>query len=290
MNEKAFVIGVSSGEYAVKSRYLVESLHRFHEDPEIYTFFREAQQDDFSEDEMDFFREHSTVLTGSIPIQEFPILMKTSALQAALDEAGAEWLVLLDADLLLTGPFDLDLPDDADIVVKPEDISSYYWGRDESWDDWKDLHERYDVPLPEEGTTATVDGVESRHPLYNAGVVALRRSLAEDFVPRWQDITVELYGELREPWFTQQLVFDLLTCDHAVEELPERYNFPLAVSYYCPAGTRVLHYHIFEQFRTLMHPDVRRAVKESGIMQEVPLRGIIHSYYTPFKFRMRSVM
>lgn len=178
------------------------------------------------------------------------------------------------------------LPDDADIVVKPEDIGNQYWGLDRAWPRWKDLHRMYDIPLPDDGTTATVDGVESRHPLYNAGVIAIQRSVAEEMVPRWIEITAERYGTLRNHWFTQQLVFDLLSCEYEVEELPEQYNFPLHTRYYCPEDAVVLHYHIFEQFNTPMHPSVSTAVQQSGILDDVPRRGIIHSLYTPFKFRV----
>ncbi|MFB6294700.1 MAG: hypothetical protein ABEI97_02990, partial [Candidatus Nanohaloarchaea archaeon] len=225
---------------------------------------------------------------------EFGPLYQLDALEKMVSETDSEWIVSLDTDLLFVDAFELTLPEEVEVAARVMDLGNKYWGWEESRPEWEQLHDRYDIPMPDDGVTTLADNYHTVHPLYCTGVVALRQSIAEEFISRWKEMTEELYHELPEVfehfnhWFTEVVAFDLLSCDYETHQLSPDYNFQLNTAFYAPKSCRVLHYHEFNRFRTPMHPSVWREVKRSGVLHESSPFGIIPSLYTPTQIKLRS--
>jgi hypothetical protein len=124
--------------------------------------------------------------------------------------------------------------------------------------------------------------------IYNVGVVFAENG---DFPKRWERIESEMYEEMGAFHFLHQIAGSLVAADYDVNKLPELYNYPSNIRYFCPEPIKILHYHSFNQLRRFMHPVVRQKIEATGIQHEQnKWRSIFDSFFSPVRFRyLRSI-
>ena len=235
----AFVFASGSGQVGRQSRYLVRSIRRHHPAAPIYAYVPDDELPEMDEAIHSELDEEATILEGSIPIPEYPISTKIAALAAAEVAADAEYLLMLDTDVLVLDEIDLLGDANADLFLKPVDVGNQYWGRERSQDDWERLYERYELDLPEWRVRSTFDD-RKMLPYWNAGFVL---SGVEGFGEEWLSITEDLHGEIRYERHADQVALGLLSSKYPTETVDNRYNYPVHLRMRCPSDVRVLHYH-----------------------------------------------
>lgn len=288
MTDFTYVVTVDQGKFAKKALYQVKSIIQNDPGSDIFAYVTTGRgTESITESEREGLEKHATVVEGPVPIPDYPISAKTRAAAEAASCVDTEYLLVLDSDMLVLEP--LSVPSDTDLSMTPVNIGNQEWGRPEKEAEWERLCEQYDIEYPDTVIHSTVDDRPLPFPMYNVGVVFVRN---DDFPARWERIESEMYEEFGAFHFLHQIAASLLAADYSVNVLDERYNYPSNIRYRCPKDIKILHYHSFNQLRKLMHPEIRRKVEATGILeQQDPIRSLYDSIYTPIRLRfLRSIL
>jgi hypothetical protein len=122
---------------------------------------------------------------GELPMENYPISSKITALEIAVEQSEADHQIPLDSDVAIVDRPQID--SNAELMAKPIDISNYYTGS-ESDMEWEELSSMTGLPEPPRDIKTDVDDKQSRI-YYNAGVVAT----SSDSLPsRWIKPTEDL--------------------------------------------------------------------------------------------------
>lgn len=271
LNENAtFAITADSGELERQAVLLVRSIERHAPDANVVVFVPRASRGEVSDDALDTYRSAGSVVWGEIPISEYPISALLGAFIAAEERSETEYLVAMDTDTLLLDR--LRVREAGDVWLRPVDVGAQYWGSQDSMRDWKQLYERFGLPLPDRGeyVTAAIDG-RTVPPYWNSGVtITTDRSLPE----RWLRYTKEMYydDELpvsRDEFFIDQLSLSVATARNEVQELDERANYPLGGRLTVPSDVSVIHYGDRRNLARVFSQPVRRELRDSGAIPDI---------------------
>lgn len=265
MNKLSYVIPTGKNEIAYQAVYAVRSIKRADPQAPVYTFLPDQEVDLIPDDIIHELKDTTNVLTGSIPVPEYPMSVNHAALIEAEKRAETKYIAILDTDILVTKP--LELPnEDAELYLKPVDIGNQYWGRSESTREWSELYSRFGVEKPQYGVTATFDQHNVPHPYWNGGVVITDRSIG--LGERWKEIASEIYDEINVSHFTDQVSLAIASAEHTICKLTKHHNYPLQARFLCPNDVQVIHYHRFRHLlKAFNHRDF---FDEIGITNEIP--------------------
>lgn len=257
----AFVLASGSGQIGRQSRYLLRSIRRHHPDATVYLYVPAEELDEMDADIYAELDDGGTIIEGSIPIPEYPISTKIAALAAADDAADADYLAMLDTDVLVLDRIDTHERTDADLHLKPVDVGNQFWGRQRSRGHWERLYDRYDRPLPDWRVESTFDH-RTMLPYWNAGFVLTR---VDGFGSEWLDLTEDLHGEVPYDRHADQVALGLLSARYRTATLGNRYNYPLHLRLRCPSDVVVLHYHNAPNLTKVRNDAVRDQIRSVGL-------------------------
>jgi hypothetical protein len=287
MTDLTYVVTVDNNKFAKKAIYQIKSINQNNPSADIFAYVTEGRgTDSLSEKEWSWLENQATIETGPVPIPDYPISAKTRAAAKASESVDSNYLLILDSDMLILD--EIDIPEEGEISMTPVNIGDQEWGQEKKKQDWTQLCEKYGIEYPDSTIYSTVDKKPLPFPMYNVGVVFMENN---DFAGRWEKIEKEMYEKYGEFHFLHQIAASLLAADYNVNVLPEVYNYPLNIRYYCPKKVKILHYHKFNQLKKLYHPDVYRKLKLTGLTQEQDrLASFWNSLFTPIRLRfLRSV-
>lgn len=237
MEDLAFVFAAGEGKYDEQGLYLARSIARTNPDSRIFAYVPDGESPEH-EDEL---AELGTILRGQPTIPEYGISTKVDALMAAEQTADEKYLLLLDTDTLVLDRITVHRSG-KDLYLKPVDVGLQYWGREsQSKQRWKELAAEADLPTPEWDYRSTFDGNEIP-PYWNAGFVLTANG---DFGARWMRLIQDIYPDIPYEWHADQVALGLLSQEYDVEELDNRYNYPLHLRLKLRGDAKVVHYHNF---------------------------------------------
>jgi hypothetical protein len=273
-----FAITADSGELAWQAERLVISLVRNCPESNVVVFIPKSAIDDLSNRVYDLFESHATIVTGEIPLAEYPISAMIQAFVEAEQISETEYLVALDTDTLV-----LDTPTitgDADVWARPADVGVQYWTTAKAADDWKRLCDAFDLPHPYENKrlVSTVDRTPIP-PYYNSGVVVTTdRTLPK----HWLDLTTELIRRDDLPvesseFFTDQISLALALRNRRTETLSSRANYPLGGRLHVPSDVEIIHYGDQRNLSRIISPSVRRKLRSIDALPTPTPSGIFES-------------
>lgn len=257
----AVTFAAGQGDIGEQAVTLLRSVRRHLPDAEVYAFVPSDEHDDMSEVVLDALERDATVLTGSIPIPEYPISTKIGALRAAERETDADYVLLLDTDTVLLDSLDLPLDGEADLFLKPVDVGRQFWGRSRSEEWWRRLYERFDQPFPTRRVNSTFDDREML-PYWNAGFVLARTGTVGE---EWLAVTEAIHDDIPYERHADQVALGIVSERYETRVLDNRYNYPLQLHLWCPSDVRVLHYHDRHELARFLSPAVSRELAVLGL-------------------------
>lgn len=273
-----FAITADSGELAWQAERLVRSLSRFCPKSNVVVFIPESAVDELTDRILEFFERRTTVVTGTIPLPDYPISAMIQAFVEAERLSQTEYLVALDTDTLV-----LDTPTisgDADVWARPADVGVQHWTTANASKKWKQLCDAFDLPHPteDEQLLSTVDRT-TIPPYYNSGVVVTTdRTLPED----WLELTIELVRRDDLPvdssdFFTDQISLALALRNRGTETLLAQTNYPLGGKLRVPSDVEIIHYGDQRNLARILSPTVRRKLRSIDALPDPTASDILRS-------------
>lgn len=241
LSDATYAVTADTGPLGEQAVLLCTSIRAQDPSADIYIFIPTASFDSLANDVHEALNRAGTIVTGDIPISEYPI----SALQQAFIEAAHRsddrYLVALDTDTVLLDSITLPRPD-ADLYAAPAGLGTEYWTSRASMGVWAELYQQYDLDVPEQRLRSMVDS-RSIPPFYNAGVVVT----TDPTLPQeWLDVTQDTFAESSpaagESFYNDQLGLALAAATRDVSLLSDRQNYLLEAHVDCPSDVDVLHY------------------------------------------------
>lgn len=279
----SFAITADSGELQIQARLLVQSIRNIYSNAPILVFVPESSLPQMDDDVIDYFDSAGHLVTGKIPIPEYPISALIQAFVAAESRFDTEYLVALDTDTLVLDY--LRVRGDGDVWLRPVDVGAQYWASDDAWDAWSKIYRRlgYEPPGRSEWLIASVDG-RPTPPYWNSGVVI---TTDHSLPARWLEYTKILYYEDKLPVSTREFFIDQLSLAIAVREntvspLSERENYPLGGRLLLPSDVTVLHYGDRRNLARVLHRDLRDELRQINAIPSVDVSDIIMSFLVLF--------
>lgn len=255
-----YVFAAGAGQVGRQSRHLLHSIDQVDTNAPVYPFIPNDEVDEIDTDLLDLLENRCEVLSGDIPIPDYPISTKIAALAAAEEVADTDYLLMLDTDMLILDEIRLHQRSDADLFLKPVDVGRQFWGRDKSHPCWERLYAQNDLEFPDWRVESTFDS-RMILPYWNAGFVFARRGTLG---AEWLDLTVELHGEIPYDHHADQVALGILSTRYDVDVVGPEYDFPLHLHLYCPSDVKVLHYHNEEQLSKVWDRDLRAKIRRTG--------------------------
>lgn len=241
MEDLAFVFAAGEGKYDEQGLYLARSIARTNPDSQIFAYVPDGETPEHEAE----LAELGTILRGQPTIPEYGISTKVDALMAAEEAADEEYLLLLDTDTLVFDRISVHQSGKA-LYLKPVDVGLQYWGREsESKQRWNAIATEADLPMPEWRFQSTFDGNEIP-PYWNAGFVLTAN---DNFGTRWMRLIEDIYPNIPYEWHADQVALGLLSQEYDVEELDNRYNYPLHLRLRLREDAKVVHYHNFQNLQ-----------------------------------------
>ena len=271
-NDLAFVFAAGAGEVGRQSRHLLRSIREYHPEAPAYAFVPEDERDTMDETVLKELRDGAELLVGEIPIPEYPISTKIAATAAAEEATDADYLLMLDTDMVLLDRIDAHERSDADLFLKPVDVGRQFWGRDRSLDWWRRLYDRFDLPFPTRRVTSTFDRREIL-PYWNAGFVLARTGTVGR---EWLEMTAAIHDEIPYNRHADQVALGILSTRYETDALDERYNYPLQIHLGCPSDVKVLHYHDRHELAKVRNGTIQRKVRRVGLRHDVPIPSVAY--------------
>lgn len=261
--DATYAITADTGELGRQAALLCRSLRRHCPRADVVTFVPEASWPAIDRTVRSAIERLSTVVTGEMPIPEFPQSAALAAFVRAAERADTEHVVLLDTDVAVLSPPTVP-DDDADLYLKPADLGTLYWGNSRSYPDWRRLYDHFGVPFPDDRVVSTVDRCPML-PYWNAGVVVTRdRSLPSEWLSMTRETLDREITSRTETFFNDQLALAVLSETRSVSRLTERQNYPLHARVRCPRSTEVLHYDDRANLARLPDPWARDELRRAG--------------------------
>jgi len=247
MDDLAFVFAAGEDKYDEQGLYLARSIARTNPESPLFVYVPDGEHPEH-EDELG---EVGTIVRGEPTIPEYGISTKIDALIAAEQTAESDYLLLLDTDTLVLDTITVHRSG-SDLYLKPVDVGLQYWGREsESKDTWRELATDANLPVPEWRLRSTFDS-NPIPPYWNAGFVLTAN---QGFGKRWMQLVQDIYPNIPYEWHADQVALGLLSQEYDVEELDNRYNYPLHLRLRLRDDAKVIHYH---NFHNLQKSDAHR--------------------------------
>jgi hypothetical protein len=241
MDDLAFVFAAGEDKYDEQGLYLARSIARTNPDASIIVYVPNGESPGH-EDEL---AEIGTIVRGEPTIVEYGISRKIDALIAAETAAESDYLLLLDTDTLVLDTITVH-QSGKNLYLKPVDVGLQYWGREsESRDDWTEIATEANLPVPEWQHRSTFDS-KPIPPYWNAGFVLTAN---QRFGKRWMQLVQDIYPNIPYEWHADQVALGLLSQEYDVEELDNRYNYPLHLRLRLRDDAKVIHYHNFHNLK-----------------------------------------
>lgn len=262
MEDLAFVFAAGEGKYDEQGLYLARSIACKNPDSPIFVYVPDGESPEH-EDEL---AELGTILRGQPTIPDYGISRKVDALMAVEEAADEEYLLLLDTDTLVLDKITVHQTG-KDLYLKPVDVGLQFWGREsESRHRWSEISNEADLPTPEWSYQSTFDENEIP-PYWNAGFVLTANG---DFGARWMRLIEDIYPDIPYEWHADQVALGLLSQEYDMEELDNRFNYPLHLRLKIHENAKVVHYHNLRNLKKcsghttfLREVEMWDAVKES---------------------------
>lgn len=277
--DTTFALTADVGLLGEQAHRLCASLNRVYEDPSITVFIPADSYPEMATERTTYLESVADVVTGDIPIPDYPVSALPQAFCHAADHSDTTYLVALDTDATLIRPLTLPAAG-ADFYALPAPLGAQYWGSEASHEDWQSLYNTYDLPMP---TNRVTTGVDQREilPYYNSGVV-----VTTDYsLPRqWLDITEHVYTTTAQSaapsFFSDQVALAITAEMRDVVELTPTQNYLLGMHFGDPPNdVELLHYGTPEQLARLRTPDLRERLHADGWdISSLPLRDRVACY------------
>lgn len=276
--DTTFALTADSGELAWQAERLVRSLARNCPEANIVVFVPEAAIERLRRDVLELFESNATVVTGTIPLPEYPISAMVQAFVEAERKSETEYLVAVDTDTLVLNP--PRISGDAEVWARPADVGVQYWTTEEATSEWRQLCAAFGLPFPskDEWLTSTVDRIPIP-PYYNSGVVVTTdRTLPE----RWLTLTEELVRREDVPvspteFFTDQISLALALRTRRTETLSSRANYPLGGRINVPPDVEIIHYGDRRNLARVLSPKLRRELRSIDALPTPTPAGVFRS-------------
>mgnify|MGYP006273046545 CR=1 FL=1 len=273
-----FAITADSGELATQADVLVRSLRKQYPTAPVLTFIPESSVTDIDAEIRTRLEQSTTVVTGEIPIPEYPISALVYAFVEAVRRFSSSYLVALDTDTIVLDR--LRVSSDGDVWLRPADVGAQRWTSRQSQEDWATLYRRFNLqaPTPFFQQTASVDR-QPIPPYWNSGVVV---TTDMTLPKRWLEYTETLFREDELPvsqteFFLDQISLAVAVQENQVQQLSERENFPLGGRLRVPTNVAVIHYGDRRNLARIVNPDIRETLHQLGALPTASVREYLFS-------------
>lgn len=238
----AFVVTLGDKDREHQGLYLINSILKFHEEPEIYAFLPEEEKETMNQEVLKDIESKKAVqmLEGKMTIPEYPLSAAHNAMYKASQKTDREYLLALDTDTILVDKITVHQEHDADLFLKPEDLSYLFYQSEESQEDWERIVEDREFEVPALENRSTEDRGRMRN-YYNGGFILTRNN---DFPERYMELCKELHGNLEVNFVTDQVALALLAQDYELHELDCTYNYSVGQRLRLRKDVKMLHYHV----------------------------------------------
>lgn len=273
-----FALTADSGELAWQAERLVKSIARNCPEANIVVFVPKAAIESLAGPVLELFESNATVVTGTIPLPEYPISAMIQAFVEAERNSETEYIVAIDTDTLVLDP--PRISGNADVWARPADVGVQYWTTEEATHEWRKLCEAFNLPFPskDEWLTSTVDRTPIP-PYYNSGVVVTTdRTLPEN----WLKLTEQLIQREDLPvgpteFFTDQISLALALRTRRTETLSSRTNYPLGGRLHVPSDVEIVHYGDRRNLARILSPKIRRELRSIDALPATTPIGVFRS-------------
>jgi hypothetical protein len=253
------VFAAGSGKFEDFGRFLARSIDT-QTKYDILVYIPESEVKNVSDDTLREFRKLSEEVAIEEPtIQGYGQSAKLDALAAASDRFSPPYL-LLDTDTIVLSELDIEFGA-ADVFAKPVDFGAQYYGRKNSFSEWRQFYEFVGREMPDERIRSTVDK-RRVPPYYNAGVVA---TTDPDFPDRWLDLTQSIFSEASTQFYSDQVALSILFSEYKGKHLTERENYPAPQRLTYLSDISVLPYHQISTLRRVRNEKHKQIFREIGL-------------------------
>lgn len=261
--DATYALTADAGQLATQARLLTASLHQTCPNANVLTFVPEDSIDTIADSILQELRAYSTVVSGEIPLPEYPISAKQQALRKAVRQFDTDYYVGLDTDTVVLTPPVLEAPS-AELYASPVFVGTQYWASEQSEADWRRLYDAYDLSPPSTTVQTSCDNRMIR-PYYNAGVIV---TTDETFPDEWLTLTRDIldaeFLKHDETFFNDQIALTLAARDRRTELLSDRQNFPLLGRIHCPDDVQIIHYGKWKNLSRIWNPAVTETLRQYG--------------------------
>lgn len=280
LTDVAFATTADTGELARQARTLITSLRRVYPNAPVIVFVPTASASDLDTETRAVLEREATLVTGELPLPEYPISAFLRAFVEMTTRIETEYLVALDTDTVIFDRLSVPAHATADVWVRPAEVGAQYWCSEAARGDWERLYNHFDVPSPSvcEFVTTSIDN-RRVPPYWNSGVVVSRDpSLARE----WLAITRELALNDDLPvdgdeFFLDQLALAIATRKRDVCQFDLRMNYPLGGLLRVPSDVQILHYGETRNLGRVLNPRIREKLRTLGALPPATPAALLQS-------------
>ena len=263
LQNATYSLTADAGQLATQARLLTTSLRQTCPNANVLTFVPEDSIDEIADPILQDIKANSTVVTGEIPLPEYPISAKQQALRKAVQQFDTDYYVGLDTDTVILSPPVLE-SSSAELYASPVFVGTQYWASEYSEADWHRLYDAYDLSPPSATVQTSCDNRTIR-PYFNAGVIV---TSDKDFPDDWLSITRDTLNaeflEHDETFFNDQIALALAARNRKTELLSDQQNFPLLGRIHCPDDVQILHYGKWKNLSRIRNPTIATMLRQYG--------------------------
>jgi hypothetical protein len=242
----AFAVTADTGKLGYRAAVLINSLREKYSSADIFNFIPKSSYTELSSDLQSLFESETTVITGEIPISEYPHSCLQKAFVEAAEQSDNKYIAALDTDTICLSKIKKpEYSEEKDLFLKSIDIGQRYWGSSHSEADWRRAYSYFGKAIPKMPThlVSDVDNTQLIAPYYQGAVVITAN---KEFPLIWLEMTRESVSndiyEHDEERFHDQIALGILSQEYNVGLLSEEQNFPGYANLSCPDTVQLLHY------------------------------------------------
>lgn len=261
LSDSSYVFTIDSGVLSEMGKYLCDSLISNVENPDIYVFIPESSLSHLSGEYLSYFDSNCTILTGEIPLPDYPVSALIQGLISAQEKSSNEYTVALDTDILVFDAPTITETNGGKNFAVPAGIGANYWASIKSTADWHELYEWYQIDAPQFMLTSQCDR-RTIHPYWNSGVVVTKQKA---FAEKWLETTRKLIqnppnSRCQNSFFKDQIALTLVGLEHGLESLTSEHNYQFGCHLHVPNDVKILHYGDYKHLRRIANPVVRKKI------------------------------
>ncbi len=290
MSKLAYSIALGRGDITLKGIYLIKSILSVERKPEIYCFLPSEEVKEVGRKLLEDVKsmelnQRIYLKISKYPIKGYPMSSKIGAMKFASQNTSKDYILFLDSDTIVLKGISSLLSLKYDLFLKPADIGNQFWGRKESYNEWRKLYSMFNINFPEYYVTSTVDHLYML-PYWNGGFILFNNKT--NFIDNFEKILSSIYNKIRTGkrfWFADMVALAIASGEYKIKILDETYDFPLHLRFMVPKNLKIIHYHRFYHLSKISHK-YRGFIVKLGLGRYLTKKNWLISMFETVKTRV----